>query len=373
MKTIFSTVLTLINYALGITAVGATALFTEPVVQDTIIIRLGSGEEVMIISEGGNEVELLQQFDVNAILRDLDYTEDIASDRKVYIEIQDQTGEKYDFEGDERNLSLEEKLERLEDKMRRVGRSSNNSGASTSSNSGNNSSTNRSRKRQSGTYSTFMLDFGLNNYLLSNGSFPDDTDELYAVKPLASWNIALGITNSTRIAGPLYLEWGGNVNWYNFKFQNDRTRMAKTDNGVEFFEDLDVVDPRKSKLVVPYLNAQFVPMFHFGKPRRKDLELGWRNGSGFFVNDDNDAGFRIGMGGYAGYRIGSRQKNVFVEDNDRKRVKTRTNYFVNNWRYGVRFQLGFRDFDFYANYDLNELFVEGQGPELNAFSFGIMF
>ncbi len=358
MKTIFSILLTLISYVLG-----ATALFTDPIAQDTIIIRLGSGEEVIIISESGNEVELLKQFDMNAILRDLDNNEDSASDGKVYVEIQDQTGERYDFEEDEERLSLEEKLERLEDKMRRVSRSSGNTTSSSSSGFNNNTSTNRSRKHRSGTSSTMMFDFGLNNYL-SNGNFPDDTDELYAVKPLASWNIALGITNTTRIAGPLYLEWGGNVNWYNFKFQNDRTRMLKTDNGVDFFEDLDVVDPRKSKFVVPYVNAQFVPMLQFGKARRD----GW-----FPLDRDEDSGFRIGMGGYAGYRVGSRHKNVFVEDNDRKRVKNRTNYYVNNWRYGVRFQLGFRDFDFYANYDLNELFVEGQGPELNAFSFGIMF
>ncbi|WKN40546.1 hypothetical protein [Tunicatimonas pelagia] len=358
MKAIFSILLTLTSYALG-----TTILLANPTAQDTIIIRLGSGEEVMIISEGGNEVELLQQFDMNAILRDLEHTEDTASDGKVYIEIQDQTGEKYDFEEDERSLSLEEKLERLEDRMRRIGRSSSSDAMTSSSNSNSNSSSDRSRRRRSGTSTTMMFDFGLNNYL-NNGNFPDDTDELYAVKPLVAWNIALGITNTTHLAGPLYLEWGGNVNWYNFKFQNDRTRMIKTDDGVDFVEDLDVVDPRKSKFVVPYLNAQFVPMFQFGRARRD----GW-----FPLDRDEDSGFRIGMGGYAGYRIGSRHKNVFVEDNDRERVKNRVNYFVNNWRYGVRFQLGFRSFDFYANYDLNELFVEGKGPELNAFSFGIMF
>ena len=76
---------------------------------------------------------------------------------------------------------------------------------------------------------------------------------------------------------------------------------------------------------------------------------------------------------YAGYRLGSRAKYVFREDDDRERVKDRTNFYVNNWRYGVRFQVGYRGLDLFANYDLNELFVEGRGPELNAFSFGIVF
>ncbi|MEM6842805.1 MAG: hypothetical protein AAF632_11310 [Bacteroidota bacterium] len=362
MKTILSILLSLTSSALL-----ATTLESEPFVQDTIIIRLGNGEEVMIISESNNEVELLKQFDMNAILRDLEHTRDSTSG-SVYVEIQDQTGKRYDFEESEgQELSLEEKLERLEERMSRVGRSSSSRMSSSSR-----SESSRNSRRPSGTRSSMMFDFGLNNFL-SNGRFPDETNELYAVKPLAAWNIALGITNTTHLAGPLYLEWGGNVNWYNFKFQNERTRMIKTDDGVDFVEDLDVVDPRKSKFVVPYLNAQFVPMFQFGKPRRRDLELGWRDDSGFRVNNDIDAGLRVGIGGYAGYRIGSRHKYVFVEDNDRERVKDRTNFFVNNWRYGIRFQLGFRDFDFYANYDLNELFVPGRGPELNAFSFGFMF
>jgi len=38
----------------------------------------------------------------------------------------------------------------------------------------------------------------------------------------------------------------------------------------------------------------------------------------------------------------------------------------------LRFQMGYRGIDFYANYDLNELFVEGRGPQLNAFSFGFV-
>jgi len=349
MKSILTSLLALASYALS----------ANSFAPDTIIIRLGNGEEVIIISENDNEVELLQQYDMNAILRDLQ--RDTTQEGSIYIEIQDQTGSRYDFEEeDDDNLSLEEKLERLESKMETTGKQDYMT-ESSSSGSSSTSSHSHNRRRQ-GTNTTMMFDFGLNNYL-SNGKFPDETNELYTVKPLVAWNIALGVTNTTQIAGPLYLEWGGNVNWYNFKFENDRTRMEKTDDGVFFFEDLDVRDPRKSKFVVPYLNAQVVPMFQFGKAQRD----GW-----FPLDRDDDSGFRIGVGGYAGYRVGSRHKYVIKQDN-RIRVKNKVNYFVNNWRYGVRFQLGFRSFDFYANYDLNELFVEGKGPELNAFSFGIMF
>ena len=46
---------------------------------------------------------------------------------------------------------------------------------------------------------------------------------------------------------------------------------------------------------------------------------------------------------------------------------------MNNLRYGLRLQFGFRDTDFFFNYDLNELFSAGKGPKVNAFSFGVSF
>ena len=44
------------------------ALPTEP---DTIILRLDNGQEVKIISEDNNEVEVLNNYDLNAIIDDL--------------------------------------------------------------------------------------------------------------------------------------------------------------------------------------------------------------------------------------------------------------------------------------------------------------
>ena len=42
-------------------------------------------------------------------------------------------------------------------------------------------------------------------------------------------------------------------------------------------------------------------------------------------------------------------------------------------RYGLRAQIGFNDIDLFINYDMNELFAAGKGPQLNAFSFGVTF
>ena len=75
---------------------------------------------------------------------------------------------------------------------------------------------------------------------------------------------------------------------------------------------------------------------------------------------------------YAGYRIASYTKYVTKEDGDKEKDKDKDGFYLNNFRYGVRGQIGFRGIDIFFNYDLNELFADNRGPELNAFSFGVV-
>jgi hypothetical protein len=132
--------------------------------------------------------------------------------------------------------------------------------------------------------------------------------------------------NSTHVAGPLYLEWGPGVSWYNFKFDNTDTRILKTDDGLEFKVADPDVNSIKSKLVASYVNMSLVPMPDFGR----------RTHSGkFSFMDKNSRGFRFGIGGYGGYRIGSRTKFVVKDDGgDKEREKDKKNFYLNNWRYG---------------------------------------
>ncbi|MBA4054703.1 MAG: hypothetical protein C0490_08335, partial [Marivirga sp.] len=75
---------------------------------------------------------------------------------------------------------------------------------------------------------------------------------------------------------------------------------------------------------------------------------------------------------YVGYRIASHSKIVYKEDGKEK-DKEHDSFYLNNFRYGVRLQVGYRATDLFFNYDLNELFASGKGPNLNAFSFGVIF
>ena len=222
-----------------------------------------------------------------------------------------------------------------------------------------------SYSRPRGVKTYFNIDLGFNNYLGEDG-FPDENNELYTVRPWGSWYIALGTMSEAFASKAVSFQFGGNVSWYNFKFQNDAVYVLPGDDEVMFVENPNnlEVNFQKAKFTVAYVNAFLVPMFHFGKKRYHDSWRVWNSGS--------NAGFRIGAGMYAGYRIGSYTK-VKYNDGDRNIDKNHDSFFLNNFRYGVRAQIGFRDADFFVNYDLNDLYRENRGPKLNAFSFGVIF
>jgi len=210
------------------------------------------------------------------------------------------------------------------------------------------------------TWQSFNFDFGTNNWL-SDGKFPDNNDELYSVRPWGSWYIGLASIQRTRLARKFFLEWGIGVNWYNLKFQNDNVRIVKDENGTHFTEDMLDVSYKKSKLTASYLTASIIPVVDFGDNSRKSrIWDGYRNS------------FRVGLGPYIGYRIESHSKLVYKDD-EKEKDKEHDNFYLNNIRYGLRLQLGYRSTDLFFNYDLNEMFVEGKGPSLNAFSFGVIF
>ena len=210
------------------------------------------------------------------------------------------------------------------------------------------------------TWQSFNFDFGTNNWL-SDGKFPDNNDELYSVRPWGSWYVGLASIQRTRLARKFFLEWGIGVNWYNFKFQDDNVKIVKDDDGTHFVADMRDVDYKKSKLTASYLTASIIPVVDFGDNSRKArIWDGYRNS------------FRIGLGPYIGYRIESHSKLVYKEE-DKHKDKEHDNFYLNNIRYGLRLQLGYRSTDLFLNYDLNEMFVTDKGPALNAFSFGIIF
>jgi hypothetical protein len=217
------------------------------------------------------------------------------------------------------------------------------------------------RTRWGRTWQSFNFDLGTNNYL-ADGKFPDKDNALYSVRPWGSWYVAANSIQRTRIASKFFIEWGIGLSWYTFKFQEDNVLIEKDDTGIQFKEDTRDVNFKKSKLSASYVTASLIPVIDF-RGRGKKPRI-W---------DGHSSSFRIGAGPYVGYRIGSRSKLVYEEDGDREKDKNKDSFYLNNFRYGARVQIGFRSTDLFFNYDFNELFSEGKGPSLNAFSFGVIF
>jgi hypothetical protein len=321
---------------------------------DTVVIKVGEASKVIFAIQDKKDLETLKHYNFQSLMDDMiakldkrDSTQ-LATPAANYLKDTTQTvasTEEWPTEAD--RARYREKEYRSKDS------------SSDNDRYDSYSSSNRKNYRRR-TYSSFNIDLGTNNYL-EGGSFPADANKIYTVRPWGSWYVALNSTQRTRLGNKFFLEWAGGISWYNFKFQNHKTLLTKNDAGVTFSEDLRTNKFDKSKLTVVYVNLSAVPMIDFAGNNRK---------AGLF-SGNHSRGFRMGAGPYVGYRIDSYTKQVYEVDGDDKVERHHDPFFLNNIRYGIRAQFGFRGTDFFFNYDMNDLFVAGKGPQLNAFSFGI--
>lgn len=299
--------------------------------QDTVIIELAKTSRVIFTMRDKNDLEILKHYDFNELFKDI----------LKKLEARDTTAIPGDTTSQSPAVVQEETTD--EDEVDEDWSSSNN------------------HRRRRGTTQSFNFDLGTNNYL-ADGKFPEADNQLYAVRPWGSWYFGLASVQRTRLGNKFFLEWGLGASWYNFKFEQDNVIIQKTDEGVVFVEDPRDIEFKKSKLSASFITASLVPVIDFGG--NSDKSRVW--------DHDSDA-FRFGIGPYVGYRISSHSKVVYVEDGDREKDKEKDNFYLNNFRYGVRLQIGYRSTDLFFNYDLNTLFATDKGPKLNAFSFGVTF
>ncbi|MCC5919570.1 MAG: hypothetical protein LAT68_02335 [Cyclobacteriaceae bacterium] len=211
--------------------------------------------------------------------------------------------------------------------------------------------------------SSFNLELGLNNYVGPDG-FPDQNNELFALSPFGSRFVALAATTRFRVGrmsnSPVAIEWTKSFSWHNYRFAEASTRMRSGSEGVEFFTSLDDVSHRRSKFVVPHLNMSLIPVVQIAGPYGRKT---W--------SSSNNRGLVVGAGPFIGYRTGGYTMARF-RDGGRQRDRQSGNFFLNNWRYGVRGKVSYRNWDFFFDYDMNSVFHENRGPDLVPFTFGII-
>lgn len=197
------------------------------------------------------------------------------------------------------------------------------------------------KKRKNSFRAGFSNDIGINIW-------PIDSDAPQ-VKPWGSWNVALNLSGIQSLGRNFEIKTTAGVSWYNFKLEDTNTIAVKTPGGLEFQEFSGNGVGTKSKISASYANITILPTIKTSNQK-----------------------LRLGVGGYAGYRIGGRGKFVYNDENgDKQKLFEKSNMYVENFRYGLRAEVGVGSINFYVNYDLNDLFQENLGPQVQAISFGI--
>jgi len=328
------------------TAAIASGFNTNPE-SDTVIIKFGKNSKIVLYIDNKKDLAKISQYDINQMLQDLNMSITEMDDSTKVLTIEDETGSKY-----------------LKDTTIIITKVEPDNNWDDYENDWDND---RDRERESKSYHPrskyfFNVDMGLNNYL-EDSKFPNG-NELYALNPLGSWYWTFGPTYRTHLLGPVFIDLGLNAAINIYRFENPKARLNKTPTGIEFTEDPNVIAPLKSKLTTWHIQAKAVPMVAFGSKNRN----GWR------LWNHIDKGIRIGVGPYAGYRIWSRTKYTYDKDGDKKKDKNESNYLLNDIRYGVRGQFGFKGIDLFVEYDLSEMYQENSGaPVLQRLQFGITF
>ena len=312
---------------------------------DTVVVELAKTSRVIFTIKDRNDLEILKHYDFQQLFQDV----------LTKLEKNDTTSlAQRDSTASDDVVVQESYKTTMMTMMMKIG------AIEILINNNNEWSNNYRGSRWGRTSQSFNFDLGTNNYL-EDGKFPDANNALYSVRPWGSWYVSLASIQRTRLGSKFFLEWGVGMSWYTFKFQKDNILIVKDNDGIQFVEDTRDVEFDKSKLSASFVQASLIPIVDFGGHSRKTrIWDGWNNA------------FRFGVGPYIGYRISSHSKIVY-DDGDREKEKETDSFYLNNFRYGLRLQIGYRSTDLFFNYDLNELFAEGKGPKLNAFSFGVIF
>ncbi|MEA5137518.1 porin family protein [Arcicella rigui] len=204
--------------------------------------------------------------------------------------------------------------------------------------------------------SGFNIYFGFNGFSNTGSISGIYNSKDFELSPFGSRYFGFGWTRSGMISrgtnAALKISYGLEVSWNNYMFENNNY-LVKGANNVEFANYKDnqgnVIPLSRNKLTVANINIPVMPYVAFKK--------------GSVVT-------YVAAGGYVGYRLDSYTKTK-EEDNGHKEWN-HSSFYVNNFRYGLAFELGLKNFpDLFLNYDMNNLFQDGRGPKIGGVSFGI--
>ena len=356
-------IITLIFSLFNINAQARVITHHQAAEKDSIIITFGDKTRLIIYGENRKELQKIMKYDLNALLSDLQVRLDSSNADTTYL--------KEEFNG---NNYLKDKTVKNEKDYVRIGMRGihiKDGGTEVTINArgievkdeDDSDSTDTDYKRtgkrfyRASRYSSprkgFNVGIGLNAYGTNKATAGYNKAD-YDLQPFGSRFVSLGYIASTTVArgknAKFSLDFGVDFSWNNLMFDGNKT-IQKTADGVKFdvvTADGKEINYSKNKLVLPYVNLSFMPTVSF---------------SGSFIS-------YISAGVYGGYRLGSYTKTK--EEGSKDKDHVRTNFYINDFRYGAAVELGIRNFpDLFVNYDMNNVFTDNHGPSIRMINFGI--
>lgn len=320
--------------------------------RDSIIVKMAGKSRIIIYGENKEDLKKMMNYDLNRLLRDLKVEIDTISDEETHITLEDRDGRKY---AKKEGISI--RINRNNEKDVDVSIETDNDTLPRPQGTTRDWKVWRERQHQKerrrewwkNDRDNYVFSLGINPYGRNNSGTGYHIND-YDLRPISSRYVSLGFyRNPTLIKGSnvaLQLRTGFEVMWYNFMFEGNNVIRKGTD-AVSFPENMTQL--KKSKLAVTYLNVPLMPMVAF---RRGAVS-------------------HIGVGAYASYRVDSYLK---TRDLNKNRVREHANFYLNDFRYGLQAEIGFRNsLDFFVQYDLNTLYQAGRGPDVQVASFGFRF
>lgn len=205
------------------------------------------------------------------------------------------------------------------------------------------------------TTSQFVFAGGLNR-LVEDGAIDDENfrgnSDFYE----------LGFTYNTRILrnnNLLHFKYGLSLQYNNLRPKNDKIFVADGNKTtlVESPIDLKLSRFRYVNLVVPmHLEFDFTPKSINGDKT-------------YFLTHKS---FRVGLGGFAGVNVKEKQVVKYELDDQKVKQKTKGDFNVNDFVYGVSAYVGYGQVSVYAKYDLQTVFAHNDLDQ-NNLSIGIRF
>ncbi|MFT2007587.1 outer membrane beta-barrel protein [Pontibacter sp. 13R65] len=360
--------------ATGVSAKGGLTIGERFGAQDTIVVKMPNGAKMVLFLDNMEQLQAFRNYSLDSLITviskyagevdNLERTSKATNSKQMTVTITpSEKGSSSDAEqvtimvqgADQNDTTKTERHEirinkniKIDVEVREDGK---NTRVNVNTPSRSDSTKTKKEKPFKPTRFGLDLDLGLNTFVNQNET--QGGSPIPDLKPLGSRYVSINWRMTSQVGGrtsPFYVISGLGFAFNNYMF--DRNYVIEEDvNDITYFRRATDISYAKSKLTHSSVNLPIMPMLKFKRANGKE-------------------GFKIGAGGFAGYRLGSHSKLKYSEGGSTEKDKVRSNYNLNDFQYGLTGVIGYGNLDLFVKYNMNSLFRDDRGPDVNVISFG---